>query len=95
MQNSTGIVGKIERALIQVIRLGRGHYLVVAHGGILNATLRCIVEVHNQPRLVSQDKVEWQDSPSCTWKMMMDRMIDLLGIQDTRTTLVNQISIFG
>ena len=31
------------RALEKVIRLGKGRYLVVAHGGILNATLRCIV----------------------------------------------------
>ncbi len=31
------------QALEKVIRLGRGRYLVVAHGGILNAALRCIV----------------------------------------------------
>ena len=31
------------QALEKVIRLARGRYLVVAHGGILNAALRCIV----------------------------------------------------
>ncbi|HNT25679.1 MAG TPA: histidine phosphatase family protein [Anaerolineales bacterium] len=31
------------RALEAVVRRGPGHYLVVAHGGILNAALRCLV----------------------------------------------------
>ena len=35
--------GRAAQALEKVIRRGSGHYLVVAHGGILNATLRCIV----------------------------------------------------
>ena len=31
------------RALEKVIRRGPGQYLVISHGGILNATLRCVV----------------------------------------------------
>lgn len=40
------------RALESVIRRGPGHYLVVAHGGILNAALRCIVGA--QPPVTGQ-----------------------------------------
>ena len=34
--------GRAARALQRVIRRGPGQYLVVAHGNILNATMRCI-----------------------------------------------------
>lgn len=40
------------RALEKVVRRGSGSYLVVAHGGILNATLRCIVGA--QPSVIGQ-----------------------------------------
>ena len=37
------IHGRAGRALERVVRRGSGRYLVVAHGGVLNATLRCLV----------------------------------------------------
>ena len=38
-----GLHGRAARALEKVIRRGSGQYLVVAHGGILNAALWCVV----------------------------------------------------
>jgi len=40
------------RALEKVIRRGPGHYLIVAHGGILSAAMRCIVGA--QPPVTGQ-----------------------------------------
>ena len=40
------------RALEKIIRQGTGHYLVVAHGGILSATMRCITGA--QPPVTGQ-----------------------------------------
>jgi 2,3-bisphosphoglycerate-dependent phosphoglycerate mutase len=35
--------GRAARALERVVRRGPGRYLVVAHGGVLDAAMRCVV----------------------------------------------------
>jgi len=44
------LVGRAARALQSVIRRGQGSYLVVAHGGVLNAAMYCTLGSFPSPR---------------------------------------------
>ncbi len=48
-ESSWDLLGRAARALQSVVRRGRGSFLVVSHGGILNAAMYCMLDVSPSP----------------------------------------------